>query len=652
MSNNQAGIPGRGRQSKNQQSKTKIQEACAKKTNQPIRKSVSAGCCPEIYPWNVHESGRSYILNVTKEIDKKIINSDSTRKGAAEAISKGQKEKQHEFHIVAPKIDSNHALTFKELAVNHKFIKNKCNHIMMAQYIKNKKVLTEKELTAPNGVFKIDSNGHIKGAKSTECEKQAEFEREKQQASEAYIRCYKRNERVAKSFREAPGREKDLDYQKYVESKYESALQQCIDTFETRIEALDAKYDTTQELSDYEIIFKSIFNPKSISKNILIRPIGSKKCNSQPKVNLYIYPSVKYSGTLRLSYGWAYKQATNKEGNQQAIRIKQNKSKISLSGTLKGNYGTHILDLSSKIEAGGGSYKRKNRGSKKTIFGGVEKFLNKFIKMDKKNQTYLNSLSKDDPCDGKYPIFTFEPGYSGIMFGDTAYELKENKDKYSIDYAYNTTLKINLLSGATIKVDGLSLILSRVGGKAKDILDELRADACKGFKSSSGNISAKVEPVLEVSVSSGGAIIIAAKKDPGKNSIYNAKGSIKLGFIAKASIKVEGKVYFISVSAEMSGIMASDINPNVPSGYTFSIGYKNGEWYGDAKFAGLALYYVAKIDIKAKKDDSTTGGKEHGIGNISSAEIISASASGKYTIFDRDSDKKDNNPIDITNFLT
>jgi len=87
---------------------------------------------------------------------------------------------------------------------------------------------------------------------------------------------------------------------------------------------------------------------------------------------------------------------------------------------------------------------------------------------------------------------------------------------------------------------------------------------------------------------------ISAQKDPGKNTIYNAKGSVKLGFIAKASIKVEGKVYFVSISAELSGAMASDVSPEIASGYNISIGYKSWEWYADAKFSGLALYYVAK----------------------------------------------------------
>ena len=66
----------------------------------------------------------------------------------------------------------------------------------------------------------------------------------------------------------------------------------------------------------------------------------------------------------------------------------------------------------------------------------------------------------------------------------------------------------------------------------------------------------------------------------------------------------------------------------------------------------ISTILCRKIGIKAKKDDKTTGWKGHTLGKFASADIVSASASGKYTIFKKDTDEKENSPIDITNFLT
>jgi hypothetical protein len=590
MSNNQAGIPGRGRQSKNQQAKTKIQEACAKKTNQPIRKSTSADCCPEIYPWNVHESGRSYVLNVTKEIDKKIMGSDTTRKGAAEAISKGQKEKQHEFYIVAPKLDKHNKVTYKKITVEHTFIKNKCNHIMIAS---NKMYKEEKEISE-NGSFEIDSNGHIKKAKQANC---------------------------------------------YNES-------------------------STDEFSDLEIVLKSIFNPKDVSQKIEIFPIGSSKCVLQPKVNIYVLPFTKYSATLRIAYTTEKKQAIDK----RSIRTFDVTSPgWEVSFNAKGQYGTHILGGSIKKEWGKETAQRKYTKEEKEkarrldkkigrseshLLGKIEKVMYMFTKADKENKKYFEKLKNKSSheaqeCAKHYPTFAFDPGTTGIMFGVTGFKNQENLNTYTADRVFNATLKLNILTGAEVKVDILSLLISRAGGKAKKLLSSIRIEACKGWHGVKGEI------VVEMKLIGGGTLKFDLKKEMEKPLQVFGNGSVKLGVSAKASAKIEGKVWFVTIGGELSGVLASAINQSVPAGYEVTVGYfpekDNGCWKAGFVGSGLALYYVLKGSISTKKEEDTDNMNDNDgfLDNID----VSGESSDHFTIFPADK-PKDMDCIDMSKYLT
>jgi len=66
----------------------------------------------------------------------------------------------------------------------------------------------------------------------------------------------------------------------------------------------------------------------------------------------------------------------------------------------------------------------------------------------------------------------------------------------------------------------------------------------------------------------------------------------------------------------------------------------------------ISTILCCKIGNQTKKDDTTINSKKHIYGDYASTEVTLAKASGKYSIFNRDKDEKENKPIDITKFLT
>jgi len=624
--NNKVGIPGRGKQSKSKQAKAKIQEACAKKTNQPIRKSASAGCCPEIYPWNVHEKNRSYILNVTKEVDKKIMGSNATRKGAAEAISKGQEEKQHEFHIVAPPLSVNNLIQHKKITVEHTFIKNDCNHVMLAR---NDFYKEGKEL-GKDGVFEIDSNGHIQGAKNISCEKY-ELERKKELILERYANCSEKVKAFHNRTRKFENSEKHQDA---VDDALQKDLKRCENDYTTAMKTLIDE-EEVEELSDLEIIFKALLNPRKISKKIIIHPIGSNKCNSQPKVKLFVYPFIKLDGGFSLMYT---KATTTKIPS--SAKLETNQTEVKVSGKLNMYYGSKIISYGGSIESGGGSYKRKvkpmerrQKQKGKNIFTTMEGILNIFKDAEDAKKQY--DARQGRSLTGKFKFFKFDPGKSGITVTIKKYELKEIKDKHQIDYANNVSLTINILNGISIKADIIEFLIliatveaPYVGG----LLSRARDSAEKGIGGKNANL--KIGAKLDLSINGGISAIFSWDKKLEKEIKFDkAKIAGTIGFRAEALIYAEGKLLFVTIKGKAGVMAASEKNVTTPCQAIFT-----GELInegnkillgGGVDFTGLSLYYVMNGDIEIQRRSTSNN---NGSGTFGKGTTQKASTDiGKYT---------------------
>jgi len=563
----------------------RAKQKCATKQNKPATNSEAANCCCMVAPWEVIEEGRGYHLEVTEVGKGKGLN--GTEIDVSKKLEYSNKEdKKFELHIVAPPADKDGKVTYKKVTSKHKFLKKECDLKMLVKSGKIEKSIPE------GGSFEIDTNGNIKGAMGGNCEQEAD-----------------------KGF-----------------------------------------------LSDYEIILKSIFNPKSISEKINILPAGSNKCNSQPKVDLYVFPFTKYSGTVRIKYSKERKQPVDK----RSIRThNKTTSGWEFSVNLKGQYGTRIFNLSPiEIEKKGITSKEKYDAKEKEkasnldkklgrseshLLGRIEKVMYYFTEADKENKKYFEKLKEKSTeeaqaCAKHYPVFSFDPGTTGIMLGVTGYETQEYPINYMVGKKYNVTLKLNFLTDANIKVDILSLLISRAGGKARKLLSSIRLEACKGWHGIKGEI------VVEMSLIGGGTMKFDLKQELSKPLKVYGNGSVKLGLIAKVSAKAEADVWFVTVSGEMSGTMASAINQAVPAGYEFTLGYfpnkNDGCWKAGFVGSGLALYYVLKGNIGIKKDDSTDNTNDDGFGYSASGQ-----ASDYYTIFPADK-PKEMGCIDLSKYLT
>jgi len=317
----------------------RAKQKCATKQNKPAKTSEAANCCCMIAPWIIVEDGRSYQLKVTKTKEQEIMGKTKIVSDKEEPSNK--EKNSYELHIVAPPADKDGNVTYKKITSKHKFLKKECDLKMLVKRGDIEKPISE------GGSFEIDSDGQIKGGVHTNCEKQAELDIKKQDASIRYIEKYKATQEAyddsLKSFKTSVRKEEQTPhnreaYMKFAEEARDRQISQWQKDLETEIEKIDNEYETAVDSkTGFKDLIISIINPDYKAKEIKLIPSGSEKCVSQSKVHLYIHDKAIYTGELSLAYGFSYtldEKITTSVGAHRNKHIDVTRSAFRVEGKL------------------------------------------------------------------------------------------------------------------------------------------------------------------------------------------------------------------------------------------------------------------------------------------------------------------------------
>ena len=561
----------------------RAKQKCASKENKPTKESQSANCCCMVAPWVVVEDGRSYQLKVTqvkqqKRLDKTVDISDNLEPS-------NKKNGKYELHIVAPPADKEGKVTYKKITSKHTFLKKECDLKML---VKSK---TQEKSIVEGGSFEIDTNGNIKGALGGNCEKA-----------------------VFKS-KVNPSKYKTLaGYIKALEE--EISPEEMAKEIETYLKTLEAQeIDADEEKTDMEIVLGALFNPKSIANDIELKPDGSNKCGSNPKVHLFVYPYTKADG----GFSFMYTKARKTEVLGYKGQIGVTRAEVEIAGGLNLYYGDRIVTLGASQKIGGGSYVRKRkrqygeRKASKSIFGTMETILNYFNKMQSEQNKHNISQGRSSNVAKEHTLFKFDPGRTGFSVAIKQHELKELDNSYKIDYVSSMSLNVYLFNGVSITVDCIEYLIMLAEVEAPYVASLLssardKLDAGIGGKS----LNVKAGAAIELSLNGGIASTLKWKKELKKEiEIEESKLSGTIGFKAKAHIYGESKILFVSIKGEAGGMAASAIRASIPSQLTLKASLKSEDnelkLGGGVDFTGLALYYVLKGSLDWREDATSQG---------------------------------------------
>lgn len=657
----------------------RAKQKCATKQNKPATNSEAANCCCMVAPWEVIEEGRGYHLEVTEVGKGKGLN--GTEIDVSKKLEYSNKEdKKFELHIVAPPADKYGKVTYKKVTSKHKFLKKECDLKMLVKSGKIEKSIPE------GGSFEIDTNGNIKGAMGGNCEQEADKERRRQEAALKHVENYnKANKAYEDQVKVAEANIKTLKeqnappktialYEKATSNEIlkkirDDSISESVKDFEAEVERINAEevksyMDTLkdeEELSDLEIIFKALFNPKSISKKIIIRPIGSKKCNSQPTVQLFVYPFIMLDGGFSLMYTKAKKTKIS-----SSAKLEINQAKMKVSGKLNMYYGSKTISYGGSVESGGGSYERKvkpherrRKQKGKSIFTTMESILNFFKDAEDAKKQYDKRQGRSLP--GKFKFLEFDPGKTGFSVTIKKYELKEIKDKHQIDYANNVSLTINILNGVSIKADIIELLIVIATIEAPfvgDLLSRARDAAEKGIGGERANL--KIGAKVDLSINGGISVNFSWDKKLEKEIQFDKTKIVgTIGFKAEALIYSEGKLLFVTIKGEAGVKAASQKNVTTPCQVIFTGELKYADnkilLSGGIDFTGLSLYYVLNGDIsiqrKSKSSSGGFGARGKGPTQKASIAIGKYKNSDKIPIFEEWKPSDKNALIDLEQFL-
>ncbi len=574
---------------------------CAKKKNRPVEESRDSECCCMIAPWEIVEEGRSYTLKITKTKEQRF---DTTTRTLPEPQEHTDiKRRRYVLHIVAPEPDEKGDVTYKEITSNHTFLQKRCDLKVLVRSGDKEFSLTE------GGSFKIDSDGNIKAVMELSCTKRltrSQIDPDDYKTLAGYIKALEED---------VSPEEREKEIKIYLETL---KLQEI---------------ETAEEKTDMEMALGALFNPEKIAKEIRLLPDGSSKCKDS-NVYLLVYPYTKVDG----GFSFAYKKAAKTAVAGSRSRLKVTRAEVKVGGKLSLYHGTDVIRIDASQSVGGGSYIRKRkrqyneRGAGRSIFGTMETILNYFKEIEEAQNRYNLSKGRGSSAVKKHALFKFDPGSTGFTVTVKEHELKEIDDDFTIDYASDITLDLQVLDGVSITVDCIEFLILCAGAQAPyvaHLLSSARDRLDKGVGWKEANL--KGGATVELRVNGGLKSRLKWKKEPGRSiRIEENRFAGTVGLRAEASIYVEGKLLFLSFKGEAGGSAASAIKPTIPSQLTFKASLKEEDNTlkigGGIDFTGLALYYVLKGSLDYKKDEENKGNGDGILGSRSPGAKTTLSA--------------------------
>ena len=584
----------------------RAKQKCASKQNQPAKTSEAANCCCMIAPWIVVEDGRSYQLKVTKTKEQEIMGETKTVPDSE--VPSNKEKNSYELHIVAPPADKDGKVTYKKITSKHKFLKKECDLKMLVKSGKQEKSISE------GGSFEIDTNGNIKGAMEQKCKKEA-FKSKVNPSDYNTLAGY------MKALQEETSPE---------------VMAKEIEIYLKTIEAQEI--EASEEKTDLEIVLGALFNPQSIANDIELKPDGSKKCVSQPKVHLFAYPYTKADG----GFSFMYTKARKTEVLGYKGQLEVSRAEVEIGGGFNLYHGTKVITIGASQKVGGGSYIRKRkrqygeRKAGKSIFGVAETILGYFKKMQSAQNKHNISQGRGSDVAKNHTLFKFDPGRTGFSVAIKKHELKELNDDYKIDYTSDISLNVHFFNGITITVDCIEyliLIARTLAPYVATLLSSARDTLDTGIGSK--NLNVKAGAVVELSLNGGITSTLKWEKELQEEiKIKEDKLAGTIGFKAKAHIYGESKILFVNIKGEAGGMAASAIKASIPSQLTLKASLQNKDnklqLLGGIDFTGLALYYVLSGNVDIKKDAENKGSGDGVKGGRSTGHQTKLSKETKY----------------------
>lgn len=579
----------------------KAKEKCANKQNKPAKNTEAENCCCMVAPWQIKEQGREeYILKVTKVETGKGLN------GAKPDVSKklepsNKENKRYELHIVAPPADKNGNVTFKKITSNHKFLKKECDLKMLVKSGNIEKTISE------GGSFEIDTNAQIKGGRPTSCEQQTESDIRKKKASEKHHQKHQTSQKAyedsIKNFETSVSKEEQTPrnreaYMKFAEEARDRQMRAWQKELEAEIERIDNEYEKSEE-SDLVVLFKVFSDPNSVAKEISLTATGSKKCISQPEVNLIVLSPLSINGEVTIGYTPQHTVHEYTKKSWDAIANAQ----LAIQGKVSVKYGTSSIEYSNAVNFGGNedgdpTYRKVRRKDAKKLFSGIHYPINEFYKCFASN-----------PHSPKLGSVSFSAGTTELRFKADKITLIENQYDYTTGWTGSFEIGVTLFKGMNVKVDVINAILSRGSDKIAVLVEEVREKVKEGYRGKYFEIGGLVEAFLIVDGEIDG-FIKWEKTAPNKPVVPSGTISGRVGVAIEGKIEADSRVFELRArgGVQMKTASAGDDSKSSSIEATMSakVGSKGTmDFDGDVRFTGLEIFYGYYAEVNKHKDIAT-----------------------------------------------
>ena len=530
-------------------SEEKAQEAVDETKSEKVSNLDKSNCCCMVAPWTIQEEGRDYLLEVTKIVEEKFLNKP------IEVSKKEHSNVKDYFQTL-----KGFLLESKDTGLNYNDI---LKYLSQTGY--------ELQIIAPiENIKKIKINYNFLRKK---CEQNM--------------------------FLESIQGEKILKENSCLEVNKEGLLNGDFISSNNTHSFIDIS-----DLDDWEIIIGALTSPKKIANKINLYPrIGNKRCTTQPKVNLFIFPSLKVDGTISLKYKPNFKTKKYKTNEFDATerdthgkpkikkgRYTEKTQELTVEGGIYGYYGDKTISYTSEKVFGGNEIerrKRKNNLTPRGFFNKIDKVFDVFIRANNAGGRFLN----------------VEIGDIGFSLSIKDYKFIENPNEYNVDYEVNFVLVLMFFNNTKVKVDIVELILLYVarGSYVYKLLSDARIKAKEGK-------SLKVEVTIELGFFGGSIAFLKASKKIGEPlKLEKVKISPRVGLIAKAVVKAELQIHVVEVGGELGGVGASIDKATIPSQFIWNLGVsfdKDGSHFNSkTSFTGLAIYGMYKVYVKIKESE-------------------------------------------------